>query len=233
MIEVRGLHKKFGKNKVLVDLSLKIEGNGVFAILGPNGSGKSTLIKSMLGMSIPDQGEIDIDGKSVLGQSLYRRDIQYLPQIANFPGNLRVRELINMIKDIRSSNSREKELIELFGLKESLNKKLSSLSGGTRQKVNIILAFMFDSEVIVLDEPTTGLDPQAILNLKELLTREKDRGKTILVTSHIMQFVEEMADELVYLLEGKIYFRGTVSDMREKTGSDNFEEAIAALVAKE
>lgn len=230
MIEVKGLHKKFGKNKVLVDLDLTIDRKGVFAILGPNGSGKSTLIKSILGMSIPDKGEINMDGKSVLRRSAYRHKIRYLPQIATFPGNLRVRELINMIKDIRSTESREQELLDLFDLKDSLNKKLSSLSGGTKQKVNILLAFMFDSEVIILDEPTTGLDPQAILNLKGLILKEKELGKTILVTSHIMQFVEEMADELVYLLEGRIYFRGSVKDLKDKTGLNNFEEAIATLL---
>ncbi len=229
MIEIKGLHKKFGKNQVLVDLDLDIQSKGIFTILGPNGSGKSTLIKSILGLSLPDKGSIKLKGKSVLNKSEYRREVQYLPQIASFPGNLKVRELINMLKDIRSGEGNEKELIQQFGLEDSLNKKLNSLSGGTRQKVNILLTFMFDGDLMILDEPTTGLDPRALLTLKELILKEKAKGKTILITSHIMQFVEEMSDELVYLLEGKIYFRGTVEELLSKTKQTDFENAIATI----
>lgn len=155
--------------------------------------------------------------------------IDYLPQIANFPPNIKVKELINMIKDLRNSPSSEAELIELFGLEPFLNKKLSTLSGGTKQKVNIVLTFMFDSPLIILDEPTTGLDPKALIRLKELIQKEKAQGKTILITSHIMQFVEEMADEILYLLEGEIYFKGSIQELLEQTKQTNFEHAIAAI----
>lgn len=231
MIQINGLHKQFGSNRVLIDLDLAIDTKGILAILGPNGSGKSTLIKSILGMSIPDRGTIHFDEQRILGRSAYRKRIQYLPQIATFPGNLRVSELINMIKDLRSTEARDKELVEKFKLEESLGKKLSSLSGGTRQKINILLTFMFDGDLIILDEPTTGLDPQAIITLKAIIREEKRRGKTILITSHIMQFVEEMADELVYLLEGRIYFRGTVQNLKDRANTHNFEQAIALLTA--
>lgn len=231
MITIEGIHKKFGSNQVLIDLDLKIDKQGIFAILGPNGSGKSTLIKSILGMSIPDKGQVHYDDQSILGRSAYRKRIQYLPQIATFPGNLRVYELINMIVDLRSAPARDQQLIDLFGLQDALKKKLSSLSGGTRQKINIVLTFMFEGDLIILDEPTTGLDPQSIIILKELISQEKEKGKTILITSHIMQFVEEIADELVYLLEGRIYFRGTPKDLKDRAQTDNFEKAIASLTA--
>lgn len=232
MVKIENIHKKFGKNEVLKGVDLEIPRNGIFAILGPNGSGKTTLIKSILGMVIPDKGEIFIDGKQTHSNGLYRKNIDYLPQIANFPGNLGVNELIKMIQDLRGGSANSDHLIELFQLEPFLDKKLSNLSGGTKQKVNLVLTFMFDSQLVILDEPTTGLDPIALLHLKELLQLEKDKGKTVLVTSHIMSFVEEVSDEIVFILEGKIYFKGNISQLREKTGEENFERAIAHLLKK-
>lgn len=232
MIEVKDLHKKFGKNQVLKGIDLSIGEGGIFAILGPNGSGKTTLIKSILGMVIPDSGTISIYGKSIQSDFKYRDEIDYLPQIANFPGNLKVSELMAMIKDLRATKTaNDKELIELFKLEPFLDKKLVNLSGGTKQKVNLVLTFMFNSPLVILDEPTTGLDPIALLRLKKLIEEEKQKGKTILVTSHILSFVEEISDEIVFLLEGKIYFKGSIQALREQTGQPDFEHAIASILS--
>ncbi|MGX1930921.1 ABC transporter ATP-binding protein [Flagellimonas sp. 2504JD4-2] len=232
MIQIDNLCKRFGKNEVLRDLSLTIEPKGIVAILGPNGSGKTTLIKSILGMVIPNEGTITISGENIRNKWKYLRDIEYLPQIANFPNNLKVKELIRMIKDLHQQPSNDKELISLFGLEPFLDRKLATLSGGTKQKVNIVMTFMFDGPLIILDEPTTGLDPAALIQLKELIQKEKSNGKTILVTSHIMQFVEEVADEVVYLLEGKIYFKGSIDKLKKMTNQTNVEHAIAAIATE-
>lgn len=233
MIEFKNLHKRFGKLVVLDGLNLEIKKGGIFAILGPNGSGKTTLIKCLLGMVIPNKGDIFFEKESVLHQWEYRNNLNYLPQIANFPPNLTVIELIEMVKNLRPKASNSEDLIELFGLKTSLYQKLGNLSGGTKQKVNIVLAFMFDSDLIVLDEPTNGLDPIALIHLKEIIQKEKAKGKTILITTHIMSFVEEVADEIVFLLDGKIYFKGTVEALKKQTNNDNLEYAIANLIAKQ
>ncbi|RXP44509.1 ABC transporter ATP-binding protein [Lutibacter sp. HS1-25] len=233
MIEFKNLHKNFGKLVVLNNLDLSISEGGIFAILGPNGSGKTTLIKCLLGMVIPQKGEITYKDKSVLGKWDYRNDLNYLPQIANFPPNLTVQELIEMVKNLRPKQANEKDLIKLFGLNDSLQKKLGNLSGGTKQKVNIVLTFMFDSNLIILDEPTNGLDPIALINLKELIQKEKEKGKTILITTHIMSFVDEMANEIVFILDGKIYFKGSVDALKEKTNNSNLEHAIANLISKQ
>lgn len=233
MIEIKNLHKRFGKLTVLDGLDLKIEKGGIFAVLGPNGSGKTTLIKSILGMVVPNAGEILLDGKSVLKQWEYRNNLNYLPQIANFPANLSVVELIKMVKNLRPKEANEQYLIDLFGLKDFLNKKLGNLSGGTKQKVNLVLTFMFDSDLIILDEPTTGLDPIALIHLKKLIADEKAKGKTILVTTHIMSLVDEIADEIVFLLDGKIYFKGSVAQLKEQTEETNLEHAIANLISKQ
>jgi Cu-processing system ATP-binding protein len=230
MIKIEGLNKKFGKVQVLDNLSLEINTGGIFAVLGPNGSGKTTLIKSMLGMVIPNKGTIEIDGESVLGKYEHRKNINYLPQIANFPSNLTVEELIKMIGDLRGKESSHQSLIQQFGLEPYLNKKLGHLSGGTRQKVNILLTFMFDSNLIILDEPTSGLDPYSMIQLKDIIKKEKEKGKTILITSHIISFVEEVADKIVFILDGKIYFKGTIDELRTKTGQTNLEHAIAKIL---
>ncbi|GGK43306.1 MULTISPECIES: ABC transporter ATP-binding protein [Flavobacteriaceae] len=233
MIQFNNIHKRFGKLTVLDGLDLDIKKGGIFAVLGPNGSGKTTLIKCLLGMVIPNKGDIRFEGKSVLKKWEYRDNLNYLPQIANFPPNLSVIELINMVKNLRPKNSNEEELIQLFGLKSFLNKKLGNLSGGTKQKVNIVLTFMFDSDLIILDEPTTGLDPIALIHLKELIQKEKDNGKTILITTHIMSVVEELADEIVFLLDGKIYFKGSIDALKKQTDNENLEHAIANLISKQ
>lgn len=231
MINVQQLYKKYGKNEVLAGVDLEISEGEVFAILGPNGSGKTTLIKAILGMVLPNRGSISVKNKSIKKAWHYRRDIDYLPQIAHFPGNLTVKELIKMIKDIRGGTaSREQELITLFQMEPFLAKKLSNLSGGTTQKVNIVLTFMFDSPLLILDEPTTGLDPISLIHLKELIGSEKEKGKTILITSHSMSFVEAVTKDIVFLLEGKIYYKGSISDLKKKTEQQDFEHAIASLL---
>jgi len=233
MIEINSLNKRFGKLTVLDGLDLNIQSGGIFAVLGPNGSGKTTLIKSILGMVIPDKGDIKIEGNSVLNQSDYRNNINYLPQIANFPANLTVNELIKMVKNLRPKEANDQKLIAHFGLEPFLDKKLGNLSGGTKQKVNIVLTFMFESDLIILDEPTTGLDPISLIHLKELIHLEKKKGKTILITTHIMSFVEEIADEIVFLLDGEIYFKGSSDELKERTGQVDLEHAIAKLISKD
>jgi len=233
MIQINNLNKKFGKLKVLDGLDLSIGAGGIFAILGPNGSGKTTLIKSILGMVIPDKGDIVLEGESILNKWKYRNTINYLPQIANFPANLSVKELIKMVKNLRPKAAHDSDLIHLFDLEQFLDKKLGNLSGGTKQKVNIVLTFMFESDLIILDEPTTGLDPISLIHLKEIIKQEKGKGKTILITTHIMSFVEEMADEIVFLLDGKIYFKGSTTALKNQMGQPDLEHAIAKLISKE
>lgn len=231
-VTIKNLHKRFGELTVLDGLDLEISSGGIFAVLGPNGSGKTTLIKCILGMVIPDRGEILINQQSVLGQWRYRNQLNYLPQIANFPPNLSVHELLVMVREMRPKDCHMTDLVALFGLEEFLPKKLGKLSGGTKQKVNLVLTFMFDSELIILDEPTNGLDPIAMIHLKDLIQTEKGRGKTILITTHIMSLVEEMAEDIVFLLDGKTHFRGSVATLLAQTDQLNLERAIAHVMTK-
>lgn len=230
MISISGLHKYYGNNHVLKGIDLQVPGNMVTAVLGPNGSGKTTLIKSLLGLAIPQEGNIEIDGKEISGTYQYRDQIGYLPQIARFPENLKVRELIEMVSDIRNKRPDTRGLMERFGLQEYHQVPLRQLSGGTRQKVNILLAFVYDSKYYILDEPTVGLDPVSLLTMKELIRSEAARKKTVLLTTHIINLVEEIADHIVFLLEGRIYFSGTKEELKSSRGTENLEKSIASIL---
>ena len=230
MINIKNLYKSFGKNEVLKGITLDFQNGGITAILGPNGSGKTTLIKCLLGLVFADKGEITFKNKSTLNQFQYRNEISHLPQIARFPENLTTRELITMIKDLRKGKTKEDYFIKMFGLEIELDKKMVNLSGGTRQKVNIMLALMYDNPVIILDEPSTGLDPLALINLKAYLLKERDKGKLILITTHIMSFVEEIADDIAFLLEGHVYFYGPLAELLKIEEEVNLERAIAHIL---
>ena len=230
MVKFIEVNKRFGRLQVLKDVSINVEEGIKTAILGPNGSGKTTLIKTLLGMVIPDSGDVIFKGESVLGKYKYRREIVYMPQIALFPQNLTVKELLELIPKLRKQEAKYDDLVDRFGVNEFMHKKMNALSGGMRQKVNLVLAFMFDVPLVILDEPTNGLDPVAVLELKKLLYEEEKKGRTIMFTSHIMDFVQQMADRIVFLLEGVVNFEGTVSEILTETGTSNLEEAVASLI---
>lgn len=230
MIRIEGLHKFYGNNHVLNDINLNIGEEGIYAILGPNGSGKSTLLKSIIGLVNPGQGNISVNGTSVEDTHTYRNDISYLPQIARFPDNLRVYELIRLIKEIRNQEANENELVSLFQVETEMRKKLRNLSGGTRQKVNMILGFLFDTPYLILDEPTVSLDPLSLAKFRTIISEKKKQGKVIIYTTHIMNLVEELSDSIILLMEGRIIFKGGLEKIYGETGSSSLENAISILV---
>ncbi len=230
MIQIENIEKRFVQNAVLKGINLEFKSAGIYSILGPNGSGKSTLLKSIIGLIIPNNGSITVNNIDISENWLYRNNIDYLPQIAKFPANLSVMEIIHMIKDLRNKPARDKELIELFNIKPYLNRRLKNLSGGSIQKVNIIIGLMFDNSIMILDEPTSGLDPISLVRLKKFILEEKYRGKIIIMSSHEMNLIEEISDEIIFILEGKIYFKGQLSELLKKQNQLKLDDAIAQLM---
>ena len=231
MISVKNISKRFGKLQVLKDFNLDFEFGNSYALMGPNGSGKTTLIKTILGMVIPDEGEITVGEQSIRGNVAYRKQIGYMPQIGHYPANMKIGQLFSMMKDIRPEvTSFDLELYENFGLEEMKHKALGTLSGGTRQKVSAALAFLFDPEVLILDEPTAGLDPIAVEVLKSKIKKERKNGKLILITSHILSDLEELTNRAIYIFEGEVFFSDTIEELKELTGESRFSPAIAKLM---
>lgn len=231
MIKIKGLRKRFGPLTVLDDLNLEIPSGQATGIVGPNGSGKTTMIKALLGLVKPDTGTISIDGNELKGQWDYRKNIGYMPQIGCYPDNMAVHELFDFIKELREEErTHEDELIDYFGLVPELDKRMRTLSGGTRQKVGAVLAMMFNPQILIFDEPTAGLDPQSSVRFKKLIHKEKENGKTILLTTHIMSEIEELADYLVFIVEGKIRYHGPMNELMEKQQEQRLEGAVAKMM---
>jgi Cu-processing system ATP-binding protein len=233
LVRIEALSKSFGALPVLRGVNAWARPGRVMAIVGPNGAGKTTLIKSVLGLVHPDAGEIAIGGTSIIGNDGYRARIGYMPQIARYPENLTGAELIAMLKDLRGRDAEvDDELIESFGLEEALGKPLRVLSGGTRQKVNAVMAFLFRPDLYILDEPTAGLDPLSSSILKDKILAMRGAGRTFIVTSHIMNELEELADDVAFMLEGQTTFVGTLEELKRLTNQCTLERAIAMMMRR-
>jgi Cu-processing system ATP-binding protein len=237
MITVKNLSKSFGKLKALDNINLQFHTGQAVSFIGPNASGKTTFIKCLLGMVIPNSGEIVVKGRNIDNDFTYRNDIGYMPQIGRYPDNMTIGQVFDMMKDIRlgnglqaSDNRLDEELVEQFALKSMFSKQMRTLSGGTRQKVSAALAFLFDPSVLILDEPTAGLDPVASEILKAKILKEKQRGKLILITSHILSDMDEIASDVLYLIEGKVQFFKSVDQLKSETCEQKLEKVIARVM---
>lgn len=232
MIVTEGLVKRFGKRMVLTGLNARIASGRITALLGPNGAGKTTFLKVLLGLARPDEGRIAIGGMLLDGSPEYRAQIGYMPQIVHFPPHLRGRDLLAMVTALRGGkDAPDLSLAEAFGIAEELGRPLGELSGGTRQKINAVLAFAFRPALLILDEPTAGLDPVSCRVLKDRILAERDRGTTVLITSHVLPELEEMAEDVLFLSEGKAAWSGGVQELTQRTGERNLERAVARVLS--
>ncbi|HMB40684.1 MAG TPA: ABC transporter ATP-binding protein [Balneolaceae bacterium] len=231
MIRINNLKKAFGAQQVLKELNLNVPDGQATGIVGPNGAGKTTLIKTMLGLVKADSGDISINDIHLNGNYNYRRDIGYMPQQAHYPEQMIVSELLHFIEDLRGDEAVYKqELIKEFNLEPELHKQLRVLSGGNKQKVGATLAMMFDPAILFFDEPTAGLDPRSSFIFKERIQKEKEAGKTVLITSHIMSELEQLVDHVIFILEGEIKYYGRIDDLLKENRQERLEGAIAKLM---
>lgn len=235
MIRIEHISKRFKKLQALNDITAEFIKGQVVSLIGPNGSGKTTLIKSILGMVRPDSGKIFVNEIPINGDPSYREKIGYMPQIGRYPDNMKVGHLFKMLMNIRNTDESKTDnfLIEQFELKKIFEKPMRTLSGGTRQKVSAAVAFLFDPAILILDEPTAGLDPLASEILKEKILAEKKKGKLILITSHILSDLDELTTHIMYMQEGKMQFFNNIETLQEETGEIRLGKAIARIMKGE
>ena len=232
MIEIKNLTKKFNKFSALNQVNIRFNDGHSVALIGPNGCGKTTLIKCILGLNVVEDGDILVNNESVKEHYLYRKNIGYMPQIGRYPENMTIAQTIQMIKDTRkvSENELDTELLEAFELESIFDKKMRTLSGGTTQKVSAVLAFLFNPGIIILDEPTAGLDPLASEILKNKIIKEKNKGKLIIITSHLLSELDDIVSEIVFMNEGKVIVHQSVEELMTERKTEKISESIISIL---
>ncbi len=232
MIEIKNLTKKFNKFTALNQVNIRFNDGHSVALIGPNGCGKTTLIKCILGLNVVEDGEILVNNESVKEHYLYRKNIGYMPQIGRYPENMTIAQTIQMIKDTRkvSESELDTELLEAFELESIFDKKMRTLSGGTTQKVSAVLAFLFNPGIIILDEPTAGLDPLASEILKNKIIKEKNKGKLIIITSHLLSELDDIVSEIVFMNEGKVIVHQSVEELMTERKTEKISESIISIL---
>lgn len=222
--------KRYGKLWALRGVNARLVAGETVMVIGPNGSGKTTLIKCLLGLVRPTEGEVVVDGRKAGPDPAFRGPIGYMPQFAAFPSELTVDQLLRMMNDIRRarSGSTDDRLIASLEVDALLDKRVSSLSGGMRQKVSAVLALRYRPGVLVLDEPTAGLDPVSAHTLIDAVKDTRRQGGTVIITSHVMEEVQQLADRVAYLQDGLLRFLLPPETILDATN----EHALSAALPK-
>lgn len=223
MIEVKNLTKKFGNNTILDDIEFSVKKGEILGFLGPNGAGKTTTMKIITSFWSPTEGTINIDGKNISENTINsRRKIGYLPETVPLYEDMQVYEYLKFVAEARGINKDEikkriREVIENCGLREVLKKPIEELSKGYRQRVGLAQAIMHNPEILILDEPTTGLDPNQIVEIRKLI-KELGKEKTVIFSTHILGEVSAVCDRAIIINKGKIVGEGSPEELAKKAG---------------
>lgn len=233
-ILVDELCKTYGEQKALDGISFRAMPGSVLGFLGPNGAGKSTTMKILTGFIPQTSGRAEVCGFDVSTHSMeVRRHIGYLPEHNPLYLDMYVREALGFIGAIHQSENKAKridEVIELCGLGQEQNKKISALSKGYRQRVGLAQAIFSDPKVLILDEPTSGLDPNQVIGIRNLI-RDLAKTRTVILSTHIMQEVEAVCENVIIINQGKIVADDKLADLRSKHQNKSLEDIFIALTS--
>lgn len=223
MIEVQNLTKKFGSNVVLDNINLFVKKGEILGFLGPNGAGKSTTLKIITSFWAPTSGKVIVDGLDISKDSIdVRKKIGYLPETVPLYDDMKVYEYLKFVAEIRGLcreklKNRIKEVVKLCGLSRVVRQPIEELSKGFRQRVGLAQAIMHDPEILILDEPTTGLDPNQIIEIRNLI-KDLGKEKTVIFSTHILSEVSATCDRVIIINNGKIVGKGTPRELSAEAG---------------
>ena len=225
-LHITNLTKKFGEQTALNDINVRIEKTEIIGLLGPNGAGKSTFMKSIVGALKIDAGAISFDGKDITANEIEsKRKIGFLPENNPLYGEMYVREYLNFVAELHDlPKARIDEVIELVGITPEKSKKISQLSKGYKQRVGLAQAILHSPDLLILDEPTNGLDPNQIIEIRNVI-KEIGREKTVILSTHIMQEVEVLCSRVILIHQGSIIWDSPIDEFRGKF--ESLEDAFA------
>ncbi len=236
LIELHELCKKYGTKCAVSAVNLSVFGGEVFGFLGPNGAGKTTTIKMIVGLLQPTAGTVKVGGYDIVRQPIQAKiSSGYVPDTPNLYSKLSARELLRFVGDLYSMepgriNQRIEDLLRLFSLDDVGDNLIDSYSHGMQQKASLAAALMHDPKVLVLDEPTVGLDPKSARLIKDILRQFADRGSAVFVTTHILEIAERMCDRIGIINNGKLVAVGTMDELRAmQHGETSLEDIFLSL----
>jgi ABC-2 type transport system ATP-binding protein len=237
LIETQALVKRYGDKVAVNNISLEVQAGEVFGFLGPNGAGKTTTIKMIVGLLQPTSGTIRVAGYDVQTQPLLAKAASgYVPDTPNLYAKLTGRELLRFVGDLYSLDrqrlaQRTEELLRVLDLNEAADQTIDSYSHGMQQKASLAAALMHDPKVLVLDEPTVGLDPKSARLIKDILRQMAERGTAVFLSTHILEIAERMCDRIGIINKGELVAVGTMQELRSlgKAGETSLEDIFLAL----
>ena len=238
MIKLNHVTKRYGKSEVIKDLNLEIPNGKIVGYIGPNGAGKTTTLSMITGITNISEGEVTLNGVNIEKNPIEAKKLFGLvPDSPDVFLKFTPIEYFNFIADMydvnkEDRNKRIEEFSERFEVKQYLNQAIEDLSHGTRQKIIIIGVLIHEPEIWILDEPMTGLDPNAAFTLKELMKEHAKKGKTVRFSTHVLEVAEKLCDEIIILTKGKVIYQGTYEKLLEKYPETNSLEELFLLITK-
>ncbi len=235
MLVLEGLRKQFDGAYAVNNVSFKVDKGDVYGFLGPNGAGKTTTIRMIMGIIHPDNGSIDLNGNDI--NALGRQNLGYLPEDRGLYQKQRIEEILHYFGSLRGlqkldAKKKSSMWLDRFGLSDQGGRKVEELSKGNQQKIQFILSLLHDPDLIILDEPFTGLDPLNQILLKEIIQEKQDQGKTIIFSTHQMEQVERLCNNICLIDRGSIVVEGALKEIRKKHSSDAVEVRFSGDIDK-